>query len=279
MAIYYSRIFDAGMALETEVRRRRETAEELRKAIAEADRAGSAKAEFLARMSHEIKTPLNAIIGYSQLMREEGLGNDPAAQQDVIRIHDAGLYLVRLINMILDLSKLEAGRMQFNVERHSLRQVLTTVIDDHRAAMAVNQNTLVMDIDVELGEVDIDAGRLQQVVGAVLENAAEHTHNGLVTLIARRAVGTDNTFNIRIADTGKGIEPETLKTLFDAFQTTRDAASGRFGGTGTNLTVVHRLCRAMGGSIHAESLVGTGSTFTVTLPVLHQPADRPRLAA
>lgn len=279
MAIYYSRIFDASIALETEVRRRRDTADQLRKAIAEADKAGSAKAEFLARMSHEIKTPLNAIVGYSQLLREDGMGGDRAAQQDVIRINDAGLYLVRLINMILDLSKLEAGRMQFDVQHHDARQCIMAAVEEHRATIAANHNSVVIDIDPELTDIDIDANRFKQVLGAILENAGQHTENGLVTLIARRAIGADNLFYVRISDTGVGIEAETLKTLFDTFTASRDAASGRFGGTGTNLTVVQRLCRAMGGSISAESLVGTGSTFTITLPVMQIAAEPRRLAA
>lgn len=279
MAIYYSRIFDASIALETEVRRRRDTADQLRKAIAEADKAGSAKAEFLARMSHEIKTPLNAIVGYSQLLREDGMGGDKAAQQDVVRIHDAGLYLVRLINMILDLSKLEAGRMQFDVRRHDARQCIMAAVEEYRPTIASNHNGIVIDIDPELLDIDIDASRFRQVLGAILENAGQHTNNGLVTIIARRAIGSDNVFYVRIADTGVGIEAETLRTLFDTFQATRDAASGRFGGTGTNLTVVHRLCRAMGGSISAESLVGTGSTFTITMPVNQGAAPAHRLAA
>ena len=121
MAIYYARIFDAGIALETEVRRRRETTDELRQAVAKADRAGAAKAEFLARMSHELRTPLNAVIGYSQMLKEDATGEaDAMMREDVERIHDAGQYLLRLVNMILDLSKLEAGRMKFDQRSHSL---------------------------------------------------------------------------------------------------------------------------------------------------------------
>ncbi|MGN6100636.1 MAG: sensor histidine kinase [Devosia sp.] len=281
MAIYYARIFDASIALETEVHRRRETADQLRKAIAEADRAGAAKAEFLARMSHELKTPLNAIIGYSQLLREEEFG-DSAAQQDINRIHDAGLYLLRLINMILDLSKLEAGRMQFDIRSCDIHACVAAVVDQQRASLAQRGNSVVLDIDSELSEVDIDQARFGQVLGAVLENAGQYTENGLVTVIVRRVMGADNKFCVRVADTGHGIAPEVLATLFEGFQSSRDAASGRFGGTGTSLTVVYRLCQAMGGSITAESMVGVGSTFSITLPVsavAPATAARSRLAA
>jgi len=279
MAIYYARIFDASIALETEVQRRRETADQLRRAIAEADRAGSAKADFLARMSHEIKTPLNAIVGYSQLLREDKLIADPAAQQDIGRIHDAGLYLVRLINMILDLSKLEAGRMQFDVRRHNVHDCISAAIEEYRAGIAANGNSIVVDIDPELNEIDIDANRFKQVLGAILENAGQHTRDGIVTVMARRAIGASNRFHVRVADSGTGIPADVLKTLFETFTATRDAATGRFGGTGTNLTVVHRLCGAMGGSISAESMVGVGSTFTLTMPVTQERALPHRLAA
>ena len=274
MAIYYSRIFDASIALETEVQRRRETADELRKAIAEADRAGSAKAEFLARMSHEIKTPLNAVIGYSQLLREDAVEHNPSAMQDIMRIHDAGQYLLRLVNMILDLSKLEAGRMTFDIRSHRVRDCIKAAVDDKRAGVEGNGNSIVVDLDPELEQIDVDQSRFRQALGAVLENAGQHTKDGLVTVIVRRSLGVDNTFYVRVTDTGAGIDPGVLETLFETFQATRDAASGRFGGTGTNLTVVDRLCHAMGGSITAESMLGIGSTFTITLPVLHTPAAK-----
>ena len=134
MAIYYARIFDAGVELESEVQRRREAMHELREAVATADRAGLMKAEFLARMSHELRTPLNAVIGYSQILKEDALEvGGPQMDEDVDRIHDAGQYLLRLINMILDLSKIEAGRMQFDVKAHSLPELIQTAIATEQA--------------------------------------------------------------------------------------------------------------------------------------------------
>ena len=269
MAIYYARIFDASMALEVDVQRRRKTADELRAAIAEADRAGSAKAEFLARMSHEIKTPLNAVIGYSEILREDAFSGNDSALQDVNRIHDAGRYLLRLVNMILDLSKLEAGRMQFDIRTHEVREAVKAAVEECRTAIETRGNRLVIDFDPELREIDVDLGRFRQMLVAVLENAGQHTANGLVTVIVRSSVGQPNTFFVRVTDTGTGMDAAVLASLFETFQATRDAAGGRFGGTGTSLTVVHRLCRAMGGSISAESMLGVGSTLTITLPVTH----------
>ena len=217
-------------------------------------------------MSHEIKTPLNAVIGYSQMLKEDVTEN-AAALQDINRIHDAGQYLLRLINMILDLSKLEAGRMQFDVRAHSIHDCVAAAVADKRSGIEATGNTVIVDIDPELSDIDVDKGRFEQVLGALLENAGQHTKNGLVTVMVRRMVGAGNAFWVRVTDTGDGIEPAVLATLFETFQATRDAASGRFGGTGTNLTVIHRLCQAMGGSITAESMVGVGSTFALTLPI------------
>jgi len=138
---------------------------------------------------------------------------------------------------------------------------------------------VVIDIDPELTDIEIDANRFKQVLGAILENAGQHTRDGIVTVMARRAIGASNRFHVRVADSGTGIPADVLKTLFETFTATRDAATGRFGGTGTNLTVVHRLCGAMGGSISAESMVGVGSTFTITMPVTQERALPHRLAA
>ena len=215
MAIYYARIFDASMALETEVQRRRETADQLRAAIAEADRAASAKAEFLARMSHEIKTPLNAVIGYSQLLKEDPLDHNASALQDINRIHDAGHYLLRLVNMILDLSKLEAGRMQFDVRTHKVAEAVGAAVDNTRSVIEANGNSVVVDVDPDLVEIDVDQGRFKQILAAVLENAGQHTTGGLVTVIVRRSLGQPNTFYVRVTDTGEGMDAAVLSTLFE----------------------------------------------------------------
>ena len=268
MAIYYARIFDAGIELETEVRRRRETMDELRKAVAAADRAGAAKEEFLTRMSHELRTPLNAVIGYSQILKEDAVESDDKAMlEDVGRIHDAGQYLLRLVNMILDLSKLEAGRMQFDCRPHDVRRLITAAVAAKQSIITANGNAVTIDMATEF-EAEVDASRLVQVLEGIIENAAQHTSNGTLTVTARAGIfGDDRLFSISVADTGKGIDAAVLPTLFETFTATRDAAGGRYGGTGLNLTLMRRLCQAMGGGIEAESTVGVGSCFTITLPI------------
>lgn len=268
MAIYYARIFDAGIALEAEVHRRRAATEQLREAVETADRASAAKAEFLARMSHELRNPLNAVIGYSQILREDAVETGETMMvEDLDRIHGAGQYLLRLIGMILDLAKLEAGRMEFHSRPTEIVAVLDAVVAAKRPLIEHNSNVVVIDTDPALGTIVVDALRLQQVLEALVENAAQHTRQGTIVVSARKHdLAGQPGIAIAIADTGAGIDEAKLATIFETFSSSRDAAEGRFGGTGLNLTVVDQLCKAMGGRIRAESLVGTGSTFTVVLP-------------
>jgi signal transduction histidine kinase len=267
MAIYYARIFDAGVDLEVEVRRRRQMAEELRQAIMAAHRVGSSKAEFLARMSHEIRTPLNAIIGYGEILREEAAASGNSAMlDDLERILDAARYLVRLIDLILDLAKIDAGRMSFDARPHDVREMLEAAAQQRRGLIEGRGNTITISVDDGLGSMVVDRHRLLQILDGVLENAARHTQHGRIGLAASRTAPGRDTIRIAISDTGSGIAAETLATLFESFTTARTAADGRYGGTGLSLTVFAQLCRAMGGSIAATSAAGRGSTFTITLP-------------
>lgn len=267
MAIYYARIFDAGLALEEEVRKRRETTDELRREVANADRAGSAKSEFLARMSHELRSPLNAIIGYSQIVREDAHDSgDAALLEDIDRISGAGQYLLRLVDMILDLSKLEAGRMRFNVQPHSLGRLVEQAMSRKRELIEAGGNAVALDFAPGMPNVSVDASRFCQMLDAIIENAAEHTRGGTITIRSFLSAA-DQTFSVTVSDTGDGIDKDTLAALFETFTTRREAGAGRFGGTGLNMSVVYRLCRAMGGNLSVQSEPGRGSSFTITMPV------------
>ena len=269
MAIYYSRIFDAGVELENEVRRRFQASEQLREAVAKADQVGRMKAEFLARMSHELRTPLNAVIGYSQILKEDAIElRDTQMTKDADKIHDAGQYLLRLINMILDLSKIEAGRMQFNPKSWMLSDIMGEAIRNARSSVDTNGNTLELFIEPEVEEVEADRERIIQVLDAILRNADENTENGTITISCSKVENTTGeAYSIAIADTGKGIAAERLKTLFHNLLDTRDASQSKYGGTGMNLTVTYRMAEAMGCSISVTSELGKGSCFTVTVPV------------
>ena len=274
MAIYYSRIFDAGVELEQEIRRRMKTTNELREAVAAADRASSIKADFLAGMSHELRTPLNAVISYSEMMKEdlEEEGNaDGQTQADIDRIQDAAHYLLRLINMILDLSKIEARHMNFYVTKQDVPAMLERVVDSQRELIAKKGNVIDVKVDPEAQSFCIDEGRVSQVLEEIIENAASYTENGLISVHARIVDGGTDAPRLRIGvkDTGVGIPANELPTVFESFYTFREAANGRYGGTGLSLHVVQKLCQAMGGEISVRSEVGVGSTFELDFP------DRP----
>lgn len=272
MAIYYSRIFDAGVELENEVRRRRQASEELRKAVTKADRVGRMKAEFLARMSHELRTPLNAVIGYSQILKEDAVdAGDVQMTADVDKIHDAGQYLLRLINMILDLSKIEAGRMQFRQEECRLADVVSMALDGARPVITENRNMIEFYIEPDVEDVVTDKDRLIQILDAILRNAGENTTDGLVTVsCGASGPADDRVYTVSIRDTGKGIAPDRIRTLFHNLVDTRDASQSKYGGTGMNLTITYRLAEAMGCHLSVESVLGEGSCFTVTVPAAWQ---------
>ena len=270
MAIYYSRIFDAGRELEYEVHRRRLVMEEVRQAVITIEKASTAKADFLARMSHELRTPLNAIIGYGQILKEEAVDvDDKLLGKDVDKILDAGQYLLRLINMILDLSKIEAGRMRFSTRAYDLKGLIEACVDQRRLEIEANGTRVVIDVDPGVETVETDRGRFLQIMDAMLENSAKHTVAGTITLRAIRGpsgAGEVPTFRVSVADTGTGIEEDILATLFTTLSHSREASASRYGGTGLKLTVTGALCKALGGRITAASTVGKGSVFTVTLP-------------
>jgi signal transduction histidine kinase len=268
MAIYYSRIFDAGVELENEVRRRRRAAEELRLAMAETDRASRMKAEFLARMSHELRTPLNAVVGYSQIIVEDTLTvEDVEVRKDVNKIHEAGQYLVRLINMILDLSKIETGHMKFDIKQHSLNTIVNNALLAAKEIISKKGNQIELFLLNDIDDVETDENRLLEVLNAILRNAGENTENGKITVscFASETHGARG-YDIVVSDTGSGIEESRLPFIFEALVDKRDASKTRYGGTGLNLAVTHRLAAAMGCHISVESIVGKGSTFTISVP-------------
>lgn len=268
MAIYYARIFDAGVDLEREVARRRIMATELRRAAEAADRAASVKSEFLARMSHELRSPLNAIIGYGELLREEcEEDSQDLMQEDLARILEAGAYLMRLIDMILDLAKLDAGKMRFDLRPHDLGEIIAECVANVRPIAEQNGNEISVSVAPDLPEIVADAQRLSQVLESIVGNAAIHTRNGRIEIVARPIeIDTRPSFEVEVRDTGCGIAPEILPSIFETFLVERAASDGRYGGTGLALSLSSKLCRAMGGEISATSQEGEGSVFTVALP-------------
>jgi signal transduction histidine kinase len=269
MALYYRRILQSGVELEAEMRRHMATAAELRRATADAERAGAAKAEFVASMSHELRTPLNAVIGYSQMLLEDAADeNDEEAIADLEKIHKAGQHLLRLVNEVLDLSKIEAGKMELVPEDVAVADFVRALVDHKRNRADAKGVEMVLELSDDLGAVRWDGQRARQALGQIIDNAVKFTEAGRVTVSARRrpARGGDSIV-IEVRDTGIGIAPEVLPSLFEKFTVARDASASKYGDTGLGLALSLALCNLMGGRIAADSELGVGSTFTVSLPV------------
>jgi signal transduction histidine kinase len=267
MAIYYARILASGVELEGEMRGHLATAAELRRATAEAERAGAAKAEFVASMSHELRTPLNAVIGYSQMLLEDAADEaDQESVADLEKIHTAGQHLLRLVNEVLDLSKIEAGKMELVPEDIAVGEFITSIVDHKRTKGDLKGVEIVLDLQADLGTARWDGQRVRQAVGQILDNAVKFTEKGRVVVMVKRTGGRSDDVVVQIRDTGIGIAPEMLPQLFEKFTVAHDASASKYGDTGLGLALSLALCKLMGGDIAAESQLGKGSTFTVTLP-------------
>jgi adenylate cyclase len=241
---------------------------ELKKARDEAMEATRAKSQFLASMSHELRTPLNAIIGYSEMLHEEAevLGEE-AFLPDLEKIQGAGRHLLSLINNILDLSKIEAGKMDILVEEFDVAALLAEVQSVIQPLMAKNANTLAVDCAPELGVMRSDQTKLRQNLFNLLSNAAKFTEQGQITLAARRVVQNgEDWLEFKVSDTGIGMTPEQLGRLFEAFAQAEASTSRDYGGTGLGLAITRHFCKMLGGDVSVESTPGKGSTFTIRLP-------------
>ena len=226
------------------------------------------KSEFLASMSHELRTPLNAIIGYSEMLQEEvqDLGQE-ALIPDLGKINAAGKHLLELINAVLDLSKIEAGRMELFLETFPVRPLVEDIASVVQLLAEKNGNRLEVRCAPDVGEMRADLTKVRQTLFNLLSNASKFTERGTITLEAAREPGANGDRNVfRVSDTGIGMTPEQIGRLFQDFSQADVSTSRRYGGTGLGLALSRRLCRLMGGDVTVASEVGRGSTFTVRLP-------------
>ncbi len=248
---------------------------DLRSAIEAAETANKTKSHFLARMSHELRTPLNAILGYSEMLQEEmaELGQTGPVE-DLKRIHTAGRHLLDLINDVLDLSKIEAGKLELNWELVAMCPLVEEILSTLKPLAEKNGNELILEKKGDLGKIETDLVRVRQILFNLLSNALKFTRNGKVTIHCAREMGLEREEAVfRIEDSGIGMTPEQLSRLFRAFEQADSATAKRFGGTGLGLAISLRLAELMGGEINAASTYGKGSTFTLRLPVLQKKQD------
>jgi signal transduction histidine kinase/CheY-like chemotaxis protein len=268
MAIYYATIVDSQSGLIQEITRHQTTMTQLTTAKEEAEAANGAKSEFLAKMSHELRTPLNAVIGYSEILLEdaeiEGRGEQIS---DLQKISAAGKHLLSMVNDILDISKIEAGKMELYLERMALDRFVDEVEFTCRPMVAKNTNAFIIERGKDLGTIDADATKLRQAVINLLSNSAKFTQNGKVTLaVTRESVGKSDWIRISVTDTGVGMSGDQQKSLFSNFQQANASIAAKYGGTGLGLSLSQNLCNLMGGKISVESAPNIGSCFTIMLP-------------
>ncbi|ALG90325.1 MULTISPECIES: hybrid sensor histidine kinase/response regulator [Actibacterium] len=243
--------------------------EELEEARAGAEAANEAKSRFLASMSHELRTPLNAIIGYSEMLIEDArdIGQEEPVD-DLEKIMASGRHLLSLINDVLDLSKIEAGKMELYVETFALRPLLAEVEATVAPLIAKNGNRLIVDAQIDPDEIATDKTKLRQNLFNLLSNAAKFTSGGTITLSVKRVRrGGQEMFEFIVADDGIGMNDVQKSKLFQAFVQADSSTTRNYGGTGLGLAIAQQFTRMMGGHITVESQEGAGSAFSFAIPV------------
>ncbi|MBW3585225.1 MAG: response regulator, partial [Cyanobacteria bacterium 0813] len=286
--------------LEVRQRQLEERSGELEVAKNAAEAANRAKSRFLANMTHELRTPLNAIIGYSELLQEEALElGEEEFVMDLASINIAGKQLLNIISDILDISKIEAGKMTLFLETFEVLELLEQVITTVQPMLGKNSNTLIVNCDRNIGTIYADSGKLRQALLNLVSNAAKFTDRGKITINVWKEEGEvlqiDNSEELwadlsrcqkpsivfQVTDTGIGMTEDQVSRLFGAFTQADDSTTRRYGGTGLGLTISRKFCQMMGGDITLETEFNCGSTFTIRLPVVvksqKEPAPEPEI--
>jgi signal transduction histidine kinase len=278
MRVSERRVWNTGtVAIHTDITELKQTEIELSKAIAEAQKAlavaeeaNSAKSAFLANMSHELRTPMNAIIGYSEMLLEEAKeSSQNNTVGDLLKIHSSAVHLLSLINEILDLSKIESGKMELYLEEISVPSMINEITNTIQPLIDKNANKLSIQCPESIPVIKTDLIKLRQILLNLLSNAGKFTHRGEINF----TVMVENTpvvvwIIFKVSDTGIGMSKEQVDKAFDAFTQADNSTTRKYGGTGLGLTITKRFCEMMGGSISVESAPAVGSVFLVKLPAV-----------
>jgi len=260
--------YTGALACVADITERKRTQQELQKAKEAAESANRAKSTFLANMSHELRTPLNAVIGYSEMLIEDA--EDQGQQEfipDLQKIREASKQLLSLINDVLDLSKIEAGKMELYLETFEVMDIIQDVVSTVQPLVEKNANNLKILSADDLGTMRTDCIKVRQGLVNLLGNACKFTEHGTIRLdAARQTVDGADWITFSVSDTGIGMTPEQMEKLFQAFSQGEASMTRKYGGTGLGLEITKRFCKMLGGDITAKSKLGVGSTFTIRLP-------------
>jgi PAS domain S-box-containing protein len=239
----------------------------LRRQAIELEQASRLKSQFLANMSHEFRTPLNAILGYTHMLLQ-GVAGDllPAVKRQLQRIDSNGRHLMTIINEILDITRIEAGKMPMQLSEFNLNELVPEVMTELDPVISRSKLTVTPKLCLDLPTIYSDRQKVKQIIVNLLSNALKFTHEGGIQITVGYTP-VERTASVAVADTGIGISPENHEKIFEDFRQVDDSPSRQYGGTGLGLAICRRLATALGGRITLESMMGVGSTFTLTVPV------------
>ena len=227
--------------------------------------ASEAKSDFLAKISHELRTPLNAIIGYSEMLMEDA--SDEGLEdfvEDLDKIHSSGTHLLTLINDLLDISKIEAGKMELHLEDFNLKDLVSLIEATTKPLLEKNSNKFVVKIDKSIETMKSDETKLKQVLLNMISNSSKFTKEGTVSL--EISAESKNRVKFELSDTGIGMTEDQLKNVFEEFTQAETSTSKDYGGTGLGLPICKKITELMGGKIKVKSKIGEGTTFSIIVP-------------